>query len=96
MCLKLWVLHFTLGQSVIHLLLTPLYPFECASSQAMQDESGAKSGNWLAEFVYVVSTSFSISFSYRVFRILKAPAVQTFATPKNCGLLIVVYSIQQF
>ena len=27
-----------------------------ASSQGMQDESGAKSGNWLAEFVYVVST----------------------------------------
>ena len=33
------------------------------SSQGMQDESGAKSGNWLAEFVYVVSTSFSILFS---------------------------------
>ena len=29
----------------------------------MQDESRAKSGNWLAEFVYVLSTSFSILFS---------------------------------
>ena len=32
-------------------------------NQGMQDESGAKSGNWLAEFVYVVSASFSILFS---------------------------------
>ena len=38
-----------------------------ASSQAMQDESGAKSGNWLAEFVHVVSTSFSILFSWHQF-----------------------------
>ena len=28
-----------------------------------QDEYGARSGNWLAEFVYMVSTSFSILFS---------------------------------
>ena len=34
-----------------------------ASSQGMQDESGAKSGKWLAEFAHVVSTSFSILFS---------------------------------
>ena len=34
-----------------------------ASSQGMQDESGAKSGDRLAEFVYVVSTWFSILFS---------------------------------
>ena len=37
--------------------------YRAASSQGMQDESGAKSGNWLAEFVHVVSTSFSNLFS---------------------------------
>ena len=39
------------------------YFTRAASGQGMQDESGAKSGNWLAEFVYVVSTSFTILFS---------------------------------
>ena len=34
-----------------------------ASSQGIQDDSGAKSDNWLADFVSEVSTSFSISFS---------------------------------
>ena len=33
----------------------------------MQYESGAKSGNWLAEFVYAVLTSFSILFAYNQF-----------------------------
>ena len=33
-----------------------------ASSQGMQDESGAKSGNWLAEFVYVVRLRFQFYF----------------------------------
>ena len=37
------------------------------SSQGMQDQSGAKSGNWLVEFVYVVSTSFMILFSQNQF-----------------------------
>ena len=33
----------------------------------MQHESGAKSGYWLAEFVFVVSTSFSILFPLHQF-----------------------------
>ena len=45
-----------------HKLLLDASP-RAASSQGMQDESGAKSGNWLAEFVYVMSTSFLILFS---------------------------------
>ena len=34
-----------------------------ASSQGMRDESGAKSGNFLVGFVYVVPTLFSVLFS---------------------------------
>ena len=34
-----------------------------ASSQGMQYQSGVKSGNWLGEFAYLVSTSFSILFA---------------------------------
>ena len=66
---------------------------------------GTEFGNFILHYIVEIRAHWVETKSFETitldiitgfFRILKAPAVQTFATANNCGFLTVIYSIQHF